>query len=90
MTTVTTPRGPTPLARPRCEESIPRIPDAPIYEALARGWVRAGRAVPGRHDREWAELAGQSPWPDTGRRRATTTPAPPYGVNAVNPYGVQV
>ncbi|MEU6174141.1 hypothetical protein ABZ832_19735 [Streptantibioticus parmotrematis] len=45
------------------EESIPRIPDAPIYEALAQGWVLAGRTVPGQHDVEWAELAGQSPWP---------------------------
>lgn len=52
------------------EESIPLIPDAPIYEALARGWRRAGRIVPGQHDREWAALAAQSPWPGSGRRRA--------------------
>ncbi|MDI5966065.1 hypothetical protein POF50_021985 [Streptomyces sp. SL13] len=43
------------------------MPDEPIYQALARGWVRAGRTVPGRHDREWAELAGRRPWPASRR-----------------------
>ncbi|WP_269854768.1 hypothetical protein [Streptomyces sp. RPT161] len=64
--------------RPRYEESIPRpaasadalAAEAPIYEALARGWVRAGRSVPGQHDREWAALAEQPPWPSGIRRRA--------------------
>ncbi|GAA1897926.1 hypothetical protein [Streptantibioticus ferralitis] len=59
----------------RREESIPRhagalISEVPIYEALARGWVRAGRSVPGQHDREWAALAEQPPWPSGIRRRA--------------------
>ena len=64
--------------RLRCGESIPRAAapvdplaaEAPIYEALARGWVRAGRGVPGQHDREWAALAEQPPWPSGIRRRA--------------------
>ncbi|MCQ4041139.1 hypothetical protein ACFOSC_07160 [Streptantibioticus rubrisoli] len=64
--------------QPRYEESVPRTaepPDAlaaeaPIYEALARGWVRAGRSVPDQHDTEWAALAEQPPWPAGIRRRA--------------------
>ncbi len=82
MTTVTTHwvLGGFSLRReqPRCEESISRAAapadtlavEAPIYEALARGWVRAGRSVPGQHDREWAALAEQPPWPNGIRRRA--------------------
>ncbi|MEU1624741.1 hypothetical protein ABZ746_05210 [Streptomyces sp. NPDC020096] len=62
-------------AESRYAESIPRHVDAPlsevpIYEALAQGWVRAGRGVPGQHDREWAALAEQPPWPSGIRRRA--------------------
>ena len=51
-----------PYVRPREEQPVPRIPDASVYEALARDWPRTGGGVPGRHDIEWAELAGQSPW----------------------------
>lgn len=79
-----------PIAPHRGGESIPRIPDALIYEALAQGWVRSAPGLPGQHDREWAELAGQSPWPGAGRRRAGG-PAEEYPVgppvNAAGPYG---
>jgi hypothetical protein len=55
-----------------CEESVllASVPlaagaaDAAAYEALARGWPRRGRALPNRHEREWAALAAQPPrWP---------------------------
>ncbi len=81
MTTMPQHGGPT---RSWGEESIPQYLDAPIYEALAKGWVRAGRCVPGRHDREWAELAGQCPWPGNGRRRAASARPAPY---APDPFG---
>jgi hypothetical protein len=74
MTTM--PPPPAPEARICTEESIPRRSDEPIYQALAHGWVQAGRAVPGQHDREWAELAAQCPWPGNGRRRADPRPGP--------------
>jgi hypothetical protein len=66
MTTM--PPRPAPGARPW--GAAPRVPDAPIFEALARGWVRAGRSVPGQHDHEWAELTGRCPWPADGHRDA--------------------
>jgi hypothetical protein len=86
MTPMTPHPGYPPLAPPRREESIPRISDAPIYEALALGWVRAGRSLPGQHDREWAELAGQSPWPHPVRHRVPDAPGTAFRTGPVNPY----
>ncbi|MEU4893986.1 hypothetical protein AB0B12_16110 [Streptomyces sp. NPDC044780] len=45
----------------------------PIYAALVERWASAGRAVPGRYDREWAELVSCPAWPD--RVRAAARPA---------------
>ncbi|PWI09156.1 hypothetical protein DIZ27_17795 [Streptomyces sp. NWU339] len=38
----------------------PQLPDPPIYRDLMRAWADKGRALPGRHDPEWARLA--APW----------------------------
>ncbi|MBK3576791.1 hypothetical protein JHN63_23885 [Streptomyces sp. MBT65] len=42
-------------------ESVPPAPpqpqDPPIYRDLMRSWADRGRALPGRHDPEWARLA---------------------------------
>lgn len=50
----------------------------PIYAALVERWASAGRAVPGRYDREWAELVNCPPWPERVRSasRPVASPAP--------------
>ncbi|MFJ6570195.1 hypothetical protein ACIQNU_22515 [Streptomyces sp. NPDC091292] len=35
----------------------PAPQDPPIYRALLTAWAERGRALPGRHDPEWARLA---------------------------------
>ncbi|MEU3355207.1 hypothetical protein [Streptomyces sp. NPDC037389] len=35
----------------------------PIFESLAASWAAAGRAVPGRLDPQWEDLAQTDGWP---------------------------
>ncbi|GGN37998.1 hypothetical protein [Streptomyces fuscichromogenes] len=43
---------------PPAESLAPPVPqDPPIYRDLLRIWADRGRALPGRHDPEWARLA---------------------------------
>ncbi|WPB89036.1 hypothetical protein [Streptomyces malaysiensis] len=54
-------------------QTVQTSTSVPIYTALVERWASAGRAVPGRYDREWTELVNCPPWPD--RIRAATRPA---------------
>ncbi|MEU6277404.1 hypothetical protein ABZ871_34135 [Streptomyces populi] len=52
----------------------PPVQDPPIYRALMRAWADRGRALPGRHDPEWARLAAPSVMYGYGRFGALTEP----------------
>lgn len=61
-------------------ETLHQSTCVPIYAALVERWASAGRAVPGRYDREWAELVNCPAWPERVRS-AARPPASPAPLN---------
>ncbi|MGW3393283.1 hypothetical protein [Streptomyces hydrogenans] len=51
------------MSEPPTADPIRSPQQFPVYSALAAQWEQAGRAVPGRPDREWERLMATPVWP---------------------------